>query len=93
MEKKIRKVSEKLNKREKKYNSYLKDKKNGMKFIENERYQDIIDMHKRKLLYEKIASNYNKKINLSNKINTQTNEKMEELKEQIKDYEKKKSTI
>ena len=88
LEKRIRKVSEKINKREKKLTEYFKDREDGIKFIKNERYQDIIDMHQRKLLYEKIASNYNRKINLSNIKNTKANEKMEELKEQIKDYEK-----
>ena len=88
LEKRIRKVSEKLNKREKKLIEYFKDKEDGIKFIKNERYQDIIDMHQRKLLFEKIASNYNRKVNLENIKNSQANEKMEELKEQIKDYEK-----
>ena len=89
LEKRIKKVTDKINNREKKLNSFLKDKSDGIKFIENERHKDIIDMHERKLLYEKIQSNYNKKINLSSVKNLQTNEKMEELKEHIKDYEKK----
>ena len=89
LEKRIRKVSEKINKRDKKINGFLNDKKDCIKFIKKEKFQDIIDMHKRKVLYEKIASNYNKKINISRIKNSQTQEKMEELKEQIKDYEKK----
>ena len=88
-EKKIRKVSEKINKNDKKTNAFLNDKKNCVQFIKKEKYQDLIDMYERKLLYEKIASNYNKKINMSRIKNSQTQEKMEELKEQIKDYEKK----
>ena len=88
-EKRYRKLSEKIKKRDKKVKAFLQNKNDGIKFIENERYQDNIDMHERKLLYDKILSNYNKKINSSKIQNSQNQEKMEELKEQIKDYERK----
>ena len=82
-EKRYRKLSEKIKKRDKKVKAFLQNKNDGIKFIENERYQDNIDRHERKL------SNYNKKINASKIQNSQNQEKMEELKEQIKDYERK----
>jgi hypothetical protein len=92
-EKKIRKVKEKINKKEEQLKKFLKDKNDGIKYIENERYQDNQYKYERKQLYDKILSNYEMKINIvkkSNEKNSNINkDKLEELKEQIKDYEKK----
>ena len=92
-EKKIRKVKEKINKKEKQLKKFLKDKNDGIKYIENERYQDNQYKYERKQLYDKILSNYEMKINIVKKSNDKNSninkDKLEELKEQIKDYEKK----
>jgi hypothetical protein len=92
-EKKIRKVKEKINKKEEQLKKFLKDKNDGIKFIENERYQDNQYKYERKQLYDKILSNYEMKINIVKKSNDKNSninkDKLEELKEQIKDYEKK----
>ena len=90
-EKKMRKVKEKINEKEKKIKKFLKEKNEGMKFIENERYQDHQDIYERQKLYEKMLSNYDQKISITKKKQSQSNnkDKMEDLKEQIKDYERK----
>ena len=92
-EKKIRKVKEKINKKEEQLKKFLKDKNDGIKYIENERYQDNQYKYERKQLYDKILSNYEMKINIVKKSNDKNSninkDKLEELKEQIKDYEKK----
>jgi len=92
-EKKIRKVKEKINKKEEQLKKFLKDKNDGIKYIENERYQDNQYKYERKQLYEKILSNYEQKINTVKKSNDKNShinkDKLEELKGQIKDYERK----
>ena len=88
-EKKIQKVQDRIKKKEKQLAKFLKNKTENLKFIENERYQDIQDVQERQKLYDKIMSNYNKKIDITRKNNSQNEEKMLELKEKIKDFEKK----
>ena len=92
-ENKIRKVKEKMNKKEEQLKKFAKDKNDGIKYIENERYQDNQYKKERKKLYDKIRSNYEEKLNTLKKSNDKSShiskEKMEELKEQIKDYERK----
>ena len=92
-EKKIRKVKEKIKKKEKQLKKFLKDKNDGIKYIENERYQDNQYKYERKQLYEKILSNYELKINTVKKSNDKNShinkDKLEELRGQIKDYERK----
>ena len=88
-ERKIKKVKDKINEKENSIKKFLKNKKDGIKFIENERYQDNLNVAERQKLYEQIALNYDKKINVSKSKNFENQEKMEELKEQIKDYERK----
>ena len=99
-EQKLMRIKEKMEKREKRYKQFLKEKNDGLKYIENERYKDQIDIHERQKLYEKILSNYNKKINgikkqnsqikkknNSNGENNKNEEKIENIKLHIKDYE------
>ena len=96
-EQKIQKIKNKINEKEKKINNFLKNKNEGIKLVENERYQDYQDVYERQKLFEKMLSNYDKKVYLTKKqqqelykINKTINiEKMDGLKEQIKDYEKK----
>ena len=96
-EQKIQKVRNRISQKEKKINDFLKNKNDGIKLIENERYQDHQDVYERQKLYEKMLNNYDKKIYITKKqqqeqnknSKTLNNEKMDELKEQIKDYEKK----
>lgn len=92
-EKKIRKVKEKINKKEAQLKKFLKDKNEGIKYIENERYQDNQYKYERKQLYDKILSNYEQKINTVKKTNDKNSninkDKLEELRGQIKDYERK----
>ena len=91
-EKKIRKVKEEINKKDKKIKKFLKQKTEGKKFLDNERYQDNQNKYERQKLYEKMLSNYDQKVYMSKKANddkSMNKEKMEELREQIKDYEKK----
>ena len=96
-EKKIQKVKNKINEKEKKINNFLKNKNDSIKLIENERYQDHQDVYERQKLYEKMLSNYDKKVYITKKQQQEqnknnkniNNEKMDELKEQIKDYERK----
>ena len=88
-ERKIKKVKDKINQKDKAIKKFLKNKNDGMKLIENERYQDNLNVLERQKIYEKIMDNYDKKINISKLKNSESQEKMEELKEQIKDYERK----
>lgn len=90
-EKKMRKVKEKINEKEKKIKKFLKEKNEDMKLIKNERYQDHQDIYERQKLYEKMLLNYDQKISVTKKKQSQSNnkDKMEDLKEQIKDYERK----
>jgi hypothetical protein len=89
-----------MEKKEKRYKQFLKEKKDGLKYIENERYQDQIDIQERQKLYEKILSNYYKNLNGIKKQNSQikkkknangennkNEEKIENVKLHIKDYE------
>lgn len=64
--------------------------------IENERYHDKMDIFKRQQLYEKMLSNYDEKIYMTKKQHqeqmrskTLNSEKINELNEKIKDYERK----
>ena len=101
--KKLKKVKQKLNEKDEKLKKFMDFKNKGIKYLENERYQDHQDVYERQKIYEKLLSNYDQKVyftkkqqqeqnkssNLNN-INTEkTKNKMEELKEQIKDYERK----
>jgi hypothetical protein len=96
-EKKLKKVKNKISEREKKIKDFLKNKNEGIKLIENERYQDHQDVYERQKLYEKMLSNYEKKVDITKKQQQEQNkdnktinyEKVDELKEQIKDYERK----
>ena len=95
-EKKIQKVKNKINEKEKKINKFLKNKNDTIKIIETGRFQDSHDVYERQKLYEKMLSNYDKKIYMTKKQQQEQNkkgslneEKLEEIKEQIKDYERK----
>ena len=95
-EKKIQSVKDKINKKLKKLSNFLKSKDEGIKYIENERYQDKQDIYQRQQLYQKMLSNYDKKIYITNKQHqeqmrskTLNSDKILELNEQIKDYERK----
>ena len=95
-EKKIQLVKKRIYLKEKKLSNFLKEKNEGIKLIENERYQDKMDIYKRQKLYEKMLSNYDRKIYTTKKqqqeqirSKTLNPEKIEELNEQIKDYERK----
>ena len=64
--------------------------------IENERYHDKMDIFKRQQLYEKMLSNYDEKIYVTKnqhqeqmRSKTLNSEKINELNEKIKDYERK----
>ena len=88
-EKKIMKVKEKINEKDKKIKKFLKNRNDGIKFMENERYLDNQNIQERQKLFQKIMSNYDKKVNIAKNPNSKNKEKMEELKEQIKEYENK----
>ena len=98
-EKKLQNFKNKINEKEKKINKFLKEKSDGIKLIENGRYQDNIDVYERQKLYSKMLSNYDKKVLMTKRqlqlqeqnknISSINTEKIEELKEQIKDYERK----
>ena len=90
-ENKIRKIQQKINKKEEKINEFIQDKKEGIRFLENERYKDLKDREDKKKLYDKMMKNFGLQINISNKNNNNLikKEKNEELKEQINNYEKK----
>ena len=95
-EKKIQSVKNKINKRQKKISNFLRSRDEGIKYMENERYQDKMDIFQRQLLYQKMLSNYDKKIYTTNKqqqeqirSKTLNSDKVLELNEKIKDYERK----
>ena len=101
--KKLDLVREKLKKKDEKLKDFMKVKNKGMKNMENERYKDHQDIFERQKIYKKMESNYDQKVYItkkqqqelnksfdSNKISMEkTRSKMNELKEQIKEYEKK----
>ena len=66
-EKKIQSVKNKINKKQKKISNFLKNRDEGIKMIENERYHDKMDIFKRQQLYEKMLSNYDEKIYMTKK--------------------------
>ena len=85
-----------INRKQKKLSNFLKERDEGIKLIENERYHDQMDIYKRQQIYEKMLSNYDKKIYTTKKqqqeqtrSKTLNPEKISELNEQIKDYERK----
>lgn len=99
---KIKKVKEKLNKKDENIKEFIKVKNKTIKQMENDRYQDHQDINERQKIYQKMLSNYDQKLYLSkqkqieknkaetlDKINTKTSKKMEELSKQIQDYEEK----
>ena len=91
-ENKLRKIQQKINKKEDKINEFIQDKKEGIKFLENERYKDLKDREDKKKLYDKMMKNFGLQINISCKNynnNLIKKVKNEELKEQIDNYEKK----
>jgi trichohyalin len=103
--KKLKKVKAKLEEKDKRIENFMKAKKKGRKIMENERYQDHQGVYERQKIYEKMLENYDQKVFLSkkqqqekNNFNTLSNDKiglekskskMEELKGQIKEYERK----
>jgi len=95
-EKKIQLMKKRINLKEKKLSNFLKERNEGIKIIENERYHDKMDIYKRQKLYEKMLYNYDKKIYTTKKqqqeqIRSKTldTEKLLELNEQIRDFERK----
>ena len=102
--KKLQEVKKKLNEKDQQFQKFMKVKNKGMKNLENERYQDRQDISERQKIYEKLMSNYDEKVYVTKKKQLEQNKssnlnksdmeksknKMNELKEQIKDYEKKK---
>ena len=100
--KKLKEVKTKLNEKDEKIKKFMNVKKDGLKSIENDRYKDNYKIAERQKLYEKMLSNYEQKvfvtkkqileegnINLNKKSMQKSKMKMDELKEQIKEYEKK----
>ena len=98
-ENQIRKVKQKINRKEEKINEFLNDRKENIKFLENERYKDFKDREEKQKLYNKIMLNFGRKINMTDRkysiLNTEfkksfakNKNKNEELKEQISNYEK-----
>ena len=100
-ENQIRKVKEKINKKEEKINEFINDRKESIKLLENERYKDFKDRNEKQKLYDKIMLNFGHKIHMSDlkinsinlesqhrKLNNMEKNKREELKEQISNYEK-----
>ena len=86
-ENQIRKVKEKINKKEEKINEFINDRKENIKYLENERYKDFKDKEERAKLYNKMMINFGQQLNMTN-INNKNINKNEELKEQINNYEK-----
>ena len=89
----LRQIKQKLNKKEEKINEFIQDKREGIKFLENERYKDFRDKEEKKKLYDKMMKNIGLQINITDKSyhinNLAKKEKDEELKGQINNYEKK----
>ena len=100
---KLKEVKEKLDLQDQKLKKFIKVRNQGLKSLENERYQDHQNVHERQKLLEKMESNYEQKLLLKKKQNQleqsnsnmdkksleKSKNKMEELKQQIKEYEKK----
>ena len=86
-EKKIKKFQDKIDQKDKKIKIFLKKKNKGLKYMQNERYLDDIDIDKRQKIYEKISTNYEGKVNIASSKNSQ--KKLKDLKQQISNYEKK----
>ena len=86
----IRKVQEKINKKEEKINEFINDRKESIKYLENERYKDLKDKDERSKIYNKMMKNFGQQLNMTNINNKNINSinKNEELKEQISNYEK-----
>ena len=86
----IRKVQEKINKKEEKINEFINDRKESIKYLENERYKDLKDKDERSKIYNKMMKNFGQQLNMTNINNKNINiiNKNEELKEQISNYEK-----
>ena len=103
--KKLKKVKAKLEEKDKRIENFMKAKKKGRKIMENERYQDHQGVYERQKIYEKMLENYDQKVFLSKKQQQEKNNystlsndkisleksknKMDELKGQIKEYERK----
>ena len=103
--KKLKKVKAKLEEKDKRIENFMKAKKKGRKIMENERYQDHQGVYERQKIYEKMLENYDQKVLLSKKQQQEKNNystlsndkisleksknKMDELKGQIKEYERK----
>ena len=75
-ENKIRKIRKEINQKEEKYNEFINERKEGIKFLENERYKYLKDREERTKLYNKMMINFGHRINLSNIINKGNNGKI-----------------
>ena len=101
--KKIREVKEKIVLKDKNIENFLKIKNKGKKIMDNERYQDQQGINERKKIYEQMSDDFEKMYLCKKQLNEKSNiglstdkeelkkskDKIEELKEQIKEYEKK----
>ena len=101
--KKIKEAKEKIELKDKNIENFLKIKNKGKKIMDNERYQDQQGINERKKIYEQMSEDFEKlylckkQLNEKNNIGLSTDkealkkskDKIEELKEQIKEYEKK----
>ena len=101
--KKIKEAKEKIELKDKNIENFLKIKKKKKKIMDNERYQDQQGINERKKIYEQMSEDFEKlylckkQLNEKNNIGLSTDkealkkskDKIEELKEQIKEYEKK----
>ena len=102
--KKIKEVKEKIELKDKYMDKFLKIKNKGKKMMDNERYQDQQDIKERKKIYEKMSADFDQKLYLCKKQLDEKNNidiskdkeslkksknKIIELNEQIKEYEKK----
>ena len=102
--KKIKEVKDKIEQKDKNFEIFLKIKNKGKKIIDKERYQDQQGINERKKIYEKMSADFDQKLYLYKKQQEEKNNmdlstdkatlkknknKINELKEQIKEYEKK----
>ena len=98
-ENQIRQAKQKIIKKEEKINEFLNDRKENIKFLENERYKDFKDREEKQKLYNKLMLNFGHKINITDRkfdiLNTdikrslsKNKNKNEELKVQINNYER-----
>ena len=98
-ENQIRQAKQKIIKKEEKINEFLNDRKENIKFLENERYKDFKDREEKQKLYNKLMLNFGHKINITDRkfdiLNTEVKRslsknknKNEELKVQINNYER-----